>query len=269
MSTAVAQPDMSTVFHIPQREGSGNPHVDSGTLLASFWVPGSACWDNTLHSLERTTMRLVLFGPPGAGKGTQASLLAKELGLKPISTGALIRDAMRLGTPAGQRARAYVNAGKLVPGEVVRAMAEEAIASNGFNNFILDGYPRTEEQAEWLDAFLATHQAPLTHIIVLQVPEDTIVERLSKRRVHKITGATYHLDFKPPPPDLDPSLIIQRSDDRPDVILKRIEQYHAETRPVQLYYAAKRTITRINGVGAQGAIFRELMHAIQPSAIAA
>lgn len=214
-------------------------------------------------------MRIVLFGPPGAGKGTQAGLLAQRLGLKQISTGALIRDAMRVGTPAGKRARAYVNAGKLVPGEVVRAMAEEAIAANDFDNFILDGYPRTVEQATWLDAFLTKFHARLTDIIVLKVPDSVIVERLSKRRVHKITGASYHLDFNPPPEDLDVSLIVQRPDDRPEVILERIQQYHKQTQPVQEYYAQKRYITRIQGVGEQRAIYSQIVASLQAKALAA
>jgi len=214
-------------------------------------------------------MRIVLFGPPGAGKGTQAAMLAERLGLKQISTGALIRDAMRLGTPAGKRACAYVNAGKLVPGEVVRAMAEEAIAANDFDNLILDGYPRTVEQAMWLDDFLTEHHTRLTNIVVLQVPDAVIVQRLSKRRVHKITGASYHLDFNPPPADLDPNLIVQRPDDHPNVILERIQQYHEQTRPVQQYYAEKRYITRIPGVGEQETIYNQIAQSLHAKALAA
>ncbi len=194
-------------------------------------------------------MRIVLFGPPGAGKGTQARLLHQRRGLVPISTGALIREEIAAGTPDGRASEEYIRDGRLVPGPLVRRIAEHAIAEHGYDNFILDGYPRTVEQAEWLDAFLQQHQASLNAVISLEVPTDVIVERLSRRRVHKLTGENYHLDFKPPPPDVDPSLIVQRPDDRPEVIRQRLEVYYRRTLPVEAYYADRDYFFRISGLG--------------------
>lgn len=194
-------------------------------------------------------MRILLFGPPGAGKGTQARLLSERRGLNHISTGAIIREAMKAKTPVGKEAEAYVEAGELVPDDVVRRLAEDAIAQRGYDDFILDGYPRTLQQAEWLTAFLDEHDVPLTAVIDLSVPDEQIVDRLSKRRVHKETGENFHLDVKPPPDDVDPALIVQRPDDRPDAIRKRLEVYREETAPVRSHYESRRAYADVDGTG--------------------
>lgn len=194
-------------------------------------------------------MRLVFFGPPGIGKGTQATLLARRRDLAHISTGAIIRAAIKADTPLGREARTYVDDGRLAPDELVRDLAETAMAEHGYDDFILDGYPRTLVQARWLTAFLEAHQAPLNAVISLQVPTEIIVERLSRRRVHKVTGENYHLDFNPPPVDIDPALIIQREDDRPAAIRERLEIYHRETEPVVAYYQGRDIFHEIDGVG--------------------
>ena len=145
-----------------------------------------------------------------------------------------------------------------IEGDDVADLAEEAIAGVDHDDFILDGYPRTVEQAEWLTAFLERHEAPLTAVVSLEVPEETIVDRLSKRRVHRVTGANYHLDFRPPPADVDPELIVQRPDDRPEAVQKRLRVYAQETEPVEQYYAERDELFRVDGVGSVEEVFARI-----------
>lgn len=194
-------------------------------------------------------MRLIIFGPPGAGKGTQATLLEERRGLKQISTGDIIREAMKNETPVGKEAKAYVEQGELVPDEVVRKLAENAIADQGYDDFVLDGYPRTDQQAKWLTEFLTEHDAPLDVVLSLEVPNEVIVRRLGRRRVHVETGETYHLDHDPPPDDVDSELIVQREDDQPETVRNRIEVYREETEPLVSYYEERDLLVSINGEG--------------------
>lgn len=196
-------------------------------------------------------MRVVLFGPPGSGKGTQANLLRKEFSLHHISTGEMIREEVRLGTHAGLEAKPYLKEGRLVPGPIVREMAEHAISDLNYDDFILDGYPRTVEQATWLDEFLGSLNLDLDAIISIRVPQDILVERLSKRRVNALSGENYHLDFKPPPENLDPALVVQRADDKPDAIRNRLAVYAAETEPVESYYRNRDFYYEVDGLGDQ------------------
>lgn len=194
-------------------------------------------------------MRLALFGPPGVGKGSQAHMLSERDGVEHISTGVLLRRAIRSDSEFGKEVAKYVQNGKLVPGRLVRSLAEDAIEKREFDDFVLDGYPRTIEQAEWLSRFLEQNDAPLTAVLSLSVPDEVIVDRLSKRRVNRVTGQNYHLDFKPPPDDVDPDVIIQREDDKPESILKRLGVYKAETKPVEQYYRERGQLLEIDGVG--------------------
>lgn len=207
-------------------------------------------------------MRIVFLGPPGIGKGTQAALLAERRGLRHTSTGTIIRAAIKAGSPFGQKAKEYVQEGHLVPDELVRECAESAIAEEQYDDFVLDGYPRTLVQAEWLTEFLAEHNAPLDAVINLDVPTDVIVDRLSKRRVHKVTGENFHVDFKPPPKNVDPDLIIQRKDDRPESIRKRLEVYRKETAPVSDYYRRKGLFVSIDGVGKIEEVYARIENAL-------
>jgi adenylate kinase len=200
-------------------------------------------------------MRIALFGPPGVGKGTQALLLTERFGLKQISTGNILREAVQAGTPVGREAQGYMEAGQLVPGRIVRVLAEDAIVAQHYDQFVLDGYPRTVEQAEWLEDFMATHLPSLHAVISVSVPDAVIVDRLSKRRVHRLTGENYHLDFRPPPLGVDGDLIVQRPDDRPEAILKRLAVYRAETQPVQAYYRRKGYLFEVDGVGEVEEVF--------------
>ena len=209
-------------------------------------------------------MRLALFGPPGAGKGTQAKRLVRAYGLTHISTGDLLRAAVKRGTPLGREAAPYMKAGKLVPGRIVAGLAEEAIAANDHANVILDGYPRTVEQAEWLDAFLERAGVTLDAVISLRVPEENIIARLSQRRIHRETGAVYHLEFKPPPAGIDPELLMQRRDDRPEAIRKRLEVYEAETLPVKAYYNERGLLHPIAGVGTVDEVAARIEQVVAP-----
>jgi len=213
-------------------------------------------------------MRIALFGSPGVGKGTQASLLEKRRGLKSISTGNILRAVVDSGSALGEKVRAYMEDGRLVSGPVVRKLAEEAIAAQGYDQFILDGYPRTEEQADWLTAFLGAHGAPLHAVIYLRVPTEVIVNRLSRRRVHRETGENYHLDFKLPPPDLDPGLFIQRPDDRPEAIRLRLDIYSQETRPVEQYYRQRGLLFDVDGVGGFEEVYGRIDAVLKKAALA-
>lgn len=204
-------------------------------------------------------MRLVIFGPPGAGKGTQARLLEERRDIVQISTGDILREAMKEETPLGKKAKAYMDEGELVPDEVVRELAEQAIADEDYDDFVLDGYPRTRTQAEWLTSFLEENETPLDAVISVEVPDEVIVRRLSRRRVHKETGETYHLDHDPPPEGVDPELIIQRSDDQPETIRNRLEVYREETEPLKAYYEEREEIVTVNGVGDIEEVFERIV----------
>ncbi len=194
-------------------------------------------------------MQLILFGPPGIGKGTQSTLLAERIELTHVSTGDLLRTARRNGTRLGKEAEKYMTTGRLVPDELVRRMAEEHLSALGGRNYILDGYPRTAQQAEWHAQYTEKVGFATTAVLSLTGPEDVIVDRLSKRRINKETGESYHLDFFPPPPGLDPALIVQRKDDEPDAILKRLSVYHDETEPVQSYFRDRGLLYEVDAVG--------------------
>ena len=181
-------------------------------------------------------MRVLMFGPPGAGKGTQASLLVKQYHLTHISTGNMLRDVIESDSEMGHIAKSFIDQGKLVPNEMIRELTEDAIGHAGFDQFILDGYPRTVDQAKWLKLFLDKNNIDFSVIVSLKVPDEVIVGRLSQRRVHKITKENYHLDFNPPPVDIDPDLLIQRPDDRAEAIRKRLSVYHKQTKPVEDFY---------------------------------
>lgn len=203
-------------------------------------------------------MRLVIFGPPGAGKGTQARLLEERRGITQISTGDILRAALEEETPLGQKAKSYVESGELVPDELVRKLAEQAITDEGYDDFVLDGYPRTQQQAEWLTKFLEEHEAPLDAVVSLEVPNEVLVRRLSRRRIHDETGETYHLDHDPPPDDVDPDLIVQRSDDEPETVRNRLAVYREETEPLASYYEKQDALVSVDGVGNIEEVFQRI-----------
>lgn len=210
-----------------------------------------------------TRMRLILFGPPGAGKGTQARHLVDRFALKQISTGDLFRAALRDETPVGLEAKGYMDRGELVPDSVVNKMVEEALGAIGNDGFILDGFPRTTEQARWLLGHLAAHGAPLDAVVSLKVDPELIVQRLSQRRTDKETGAIYHLDFNPPPADLPADRLVHRSDDQPDAIRTRLAVYEDETRPVAAVFRDTVPFVEVDGVGEIDAVQGRIMDALR------
>ncbi len=212
-------------------------------------------------------MRIVFLGPPGAGKGTQAQRLAEAYGAHHISTGELIRAAMASKSPLGEKARPYIEEGLLVPDDLACELAEAALAEHGYDRFILDGFPRTLAQAAWLDARLQHLHKPLQVVLNLVVPDDAIVERLSRRRVHKLTGENYHLDYNPPPPDIDPALIVQRPDDHPEAIRHRLEVYRATHEPLEQYYQRQGLLVEVNGLGSMEEVFERLVSALKQQGI--
>ena len=211
-------------------------------------------------------MRLVIFGPPGAGKGTQAGLLEQRRGITQVSTGDILRAAMDQETELGQKAKSYIEAGELVPDALVRQLAEQAIADEGYDDFVLDGYPRTEQQAAWLTEFLTEHDTPLDAVVSLDVPDDELVRRLSRRRVHADTGETYHLDHDPPPEDVDDDLIVQRSDDKPETISNRLSVYRDETAPLASYYEDRGLLVSVDGTGGIEEVFERIVEVLESRA---
>jgi len=207
-------------------------------------------------------MRLITFGPPGAGKGTQAGLLEERRGITQISTGDIFREAMSKETPLGKKAKSYVEAGELVPDELVRKLAEQAIADEGYDDFVLDGYPRTRQQAEWLTEFFKEHQTPLDLVLNMEVSDEVIVRRLSRRRVHEETGETYHLDHDPPPDGVDPELVVQRSDDEPETIRNRLSVYRDETAPLASYYEERGALVSVDAVGDIEEVYQRIVQVL-------
>ena len=199
-------------------------------------------------------MRLVLFGPPGAGKGTQAKLLAEHRNLLHLSTGDMLRAAVRNGTPVGIEANVYMTAGELVPDGVVNRIVAEALAEIDHAGFVLDGYPRTVGQAQFLLDLLEENNAPLDAVVSLRVPEEHIVQRLSRRRTDRETGEIYHLDFNPPPASLPETRLQHRADDQPEAIRNRLVEYHTKTEPLVDFFKTRARYVEVNGVGGLGEV---------------
>ncbi|HEX2166330.1 MAG TPA: adenylate kinase [Longimicrobiales bacterium] len=192
------------------------------------------------------TRDVILFGPPGAGKGTQGALLADRLQLLRLSTGDVLRDAVRRGTAMGREAQRYMDAGDLVPDEVIIGIVRDYLAGEAASTgVIFDGFPRTLPQAERLDALLAELERPLRAVLVLDVDSDTLVKRLSGRRSCSSCDATYNVYFEPPREegrcDRCGSALTQRADDEPDTVQRRLDVYREQTEPLIAYYAKSDT----------------------------
>ena len=192
------------------------------------------------------SMKLIMLGAPGAGKGTQAEILSAKLGIPTISTGNILRAAIKEGTPIGLEAKSYMDAGKLVPDHVIIGIVAQRLAqSDCEKGFILDGVPRTLGQAKALDEQGVTFD----HVLSIEISDAEIEERMSGRRVCQSCGAPYHVKAKPPKTegvcDTCGGPLIQRDDDKPETVRKRLEVYHTETEPLKGYYEEKGILSPI------------------------
>lgn len=198
-------------------------------------------------------MRIVLFGPPGAGKGTQAGLLRERYGAAHISTGDILREAVGNKTEVGLKAKSYMDKGELVPDDVVIAIAKGKLGSVGDEGFILDGFPRTIAQARALDEALGEIGKPLDAVVNLRVDEEELVRRLSGRRVCPGCGEPYHVDSKPPTVegkcDKCGGDLAHRADDQPEAIRNRLNVYNSQTTPVLGYYDGSGVLKNIPATG--------------------
>ena len=195
-------------------------------------------------------MKIIFLGAPGAGKGTQADILAEKVGIPTISTGNMIREALKLGTEMGIKAKKFIEAGELVPDDVVIGIIKERLAkSDCQNGFILDGFPRTVPQAEALDKM----GIELDYVISIEVPDEAIVERMSGRRVCAKCGASYHVAYNASKDgvhcDKCGEELSVRKDDAPEVVLSRLEVYHSTTEPLKEYYSKKGKLKTVDGIG--------------------
>ena len=208
-------------------------------------------------------LNLVLLGPPGSGKGTQGERLQEDLRLPYYATGDILRAAVREETELGKTAKQYMDAGDLVPDEVIVGVIAERIASSeALDGFILDGFPRTTPQAEALDAKLEELGRAVTAVLLIDVSDDEVVRRLGGRRTCAENGHVFHVEFNPPKQDgvcdIDGSELIVRDDDKPEVIRKRLETYHAKTEPLVEYYDHRSVLRRIEGAAPPDEVTEEV-----------
>ena len=192
-------------------------------------------------------MKLILLGAPGAGKGTQADIIKQKLGIPTISTGNILRAAVKNGTPTGQKAKAFLDAGKLVPDDVIIGVINERLQeSDCANGYILDGVPRTIVQAEALEQAGIRFDA----VVALEVPDQRIVDRMGGRRVCEHCGASYHVVHIPPKTegvcDVCGGKLVQRKDDSPETVLHRLEVYHNETEPLKGFYESRGVLKTVD-----------------------
>jgi adenylate kinase len=208
-------------------------------------------------------MRLIIFGPPGAGKGTQASQISSKYGILHISTGDILRAAVKEGTRLGRLARSYMDKGELVPDEVVIGIIKERITkADSRNGFMLDGFPRTIPQAEALDKVLSESGFKIDRVISIEVEDEEIIKRISGRRVCENCRAMYHIIYDPPKNigycDKCSGKLYQRDDDTEEVVRKRLQVYRNQTEPLKDYYRKAGILEEIDGIGTVKEVFSRI-----------
>ncbi|MCB0881345.1 MAG: adenylate kinase [Thermoleophilia bacterium] len=212
--------------------------------------------------------RLIFLGPPGAGKGTQAERLKADLGLTHLATGDLLREALAAETQMGLEAKKYMDAGDLVPDEVVVGIIRDRMTGDTVNNFLLDGFPRTLPQAEALDEMLTGLDAPVDHVLSLEVPRDDLVSRLAGRWLCRKCGRSFHEKFapyqdEPCSKDGDRCDLYQRDDDKAEAVENRLNVFAAQTEPLVEYYDKAGLLRRIDGGKAQDEVYEQIRSAVQ------
>lgn len=209
-------------------------------------------------------MNLILLGPPGSGKGTQGRRLAERLGIPQISTGDILREAVREGTPLGLKAKAYMDQGKLVPDEIVIGIIKERLeADDTKKGAIFDGFPRTVPQAEALERILGELGRKIDAVIDIEVSDEEVLRRLTGRRTCRNCGAMYHVVFNPPKRegvcDVCGGELYQRDDDKEETIKNRLKVYREQTEPLEAYYEKKGILRRIKGEASIEEVEREIL----------
>lgn len=208
-------------------------------------------------------MRVLLMGPQGAGKGTQAAKLEEETGATHIETGDLVRSEIKSESELGQKIKEYSDEGELVPDEIIIDMTKPYLEEN--DSWILDGFPRTQEQAKALDEALDDIGEKLDKVIVLEAPDDELVERLSGRRQSEATGETYHIEHDPPPEegsDEDPGPFVQRDDDTEEAIRNRLKSYHDETEPLKDHYEEQGILVTVDATQGIDQVTEDVLEAV-------
>lgn len=217
-------------------------------------------------------MNLILLGPPGAGKGTQAQMIVERYRIPQISTGDMLREAVKNGTSLGKQAKTYMEKGELVPDEVVIGIIDERLrAPDCSAGFILDGFPRTAPQAEALQAILDKIGKSVDHVINIEVDPEELVRRLTGRRTCKNCGAMFHIAFHPPAKegacDRCGGNLYQREDDREETIRTRLKEYEKQTSPLIRYYDQKNLLRPVEGMGKQSQIFDQILRVLDTKSV--
>ena len=212
-------------------------------------------------------MRVILFGPPGAGKGTQANFLTRDYGLVQLSTGDMLRAAIKSGSEIGKKAKAVINSGNLVSDEIVITIVEERIAQPDCENgYLLDGFPRNRKQAEKLDEMLQRSGQHIDCVIEIQVDEEEVVRRIGGRRFHLASGRSYHVEFNPPKvanrDDKTGEELVQRDDDNEETVRARLKTYAEQTAPLSDHYRKQNLLKTIDGMGNPEEVYQRLRESL-------